>query len=66
MTKRINFELYDYPKFIDTYNTTEWEHIYDWADQLIAAGYTSSKWVANKGMASMLPKEFTMFLLKWS
>lgn len=66
MKKRITFELNDYPKFIDTYNTTDWEHINDWTVQLVVAGYPSSKWVASKGMPSMLPKEFTMFLLKWT
>ena len=66
MTKRINFDILDYRKFINTYNGPEWEHINDWSDQLIIAGYSSTRWVAGKGMASMLPKEFTMFLLKWS
>lgn len=66
MKHRITFELYNYPKFIDTYSTMEWEHIHEWHEQLVEAGYPSARWNIKKGMPSLLPKEFTMFLLKWT
>ena len=66
MKKHITFELYDYTKFIDTYSTTDWEHVLEWHEQLVAAGYPSAKWNTIKGMPSLSPKEFTMFVLKWS
>lgn len=66
MRKRITFELYDYTKFIDTYNTTEWAHVNEWHVQLVVAGYPSAKWNTRKGMPSLSPEEFTMFILRWS
>jgi hypothetical protein len=64
--KHITFELFNYTKFIDEYSTYEWEHISEWHYQLVAAGYPSAKWNASKGMPSLSPEEFTMFVLRWA
>jgi hypothetical protein len=66
MTKRITFDILDYCKFINTYNGPEWGHINDWTAQLVAVGFRSAVWDHRSGKTSMLPKEFTMFTLKWS
>lgn len=64
--RHITFDIFQYPKFMDEYNTYEWEHISEWPEQLAAVGYPSARWNNTKGMASLSPTEFTMFVLKWS
>jgi len=64
--RHITFDIFQYPKFMDEYSTDEWSHIGEWHMQLVAIGYPSARWNNTKGMASLSPKEFTMFVLKWA
>lgn len=60
----IEFELYSYPKFTETYIGSE--KFKGWAELLRLTGYPSTKYHAYKGVWTMDEKEFILFALKWS
>jgi hypothetical protein len=60
----IEFYIYHYPKFTETYiGSKKFE---GWDEALRFNGYPSTKYHANKGVWTMDEKEFILFALKWS
>ena len=60
----IEFELYSYPKFTETYISSE--KFEGWAELLRLNGYYSTTFLKDKGVWAMDEKEFILFALKWS
>ena len=60
----IEFYIYHYPKFTETYIGSE--KFEGWDEALRFNGYHSTIFLKDKGVWAMDEKEFTLFALKWS